>query len=64
MKAEYILPTLIGELLNEKKVNVQVLPTKDKWFGVTNAEDKAFVVESLKELIKNVVDKEDLFSEL
>lgn len=34
MKAEYLLPTLIGELLREKKCTLKVLETHDKWFGV------------------------------
>ena len=52
MKAEYLLPTLIGELLREKKCTVKVLETHDKWFGVTYKEDKEEVVESFKKLIE------------
>ena len=29
---------------------VEVLPSKDKWFGVTYKEDKPFVVESIQNL--------------
>jgi len=50
-KAEYMLPEVVGALLREKKVSVKVLPTNDKWFGVTYKEDKEKVVQSLKELI-------------
>lgn len=64
LKAEYLLPVLIGNLLAEKKVSVKVLPTEDKWFGVTYAEDRALVVESFKQLIKQGIYKEDLFSDL
>ena len=64
LKAEYLLPILIGELLHEKKVSVKVLETKDKWFGVTYAEDKEFVVESFKKLIQAGVYKEELYSDL
>ncbi len=50
-KAEFLLPTIIGQLLKNKKIEVKVLPTKDKWFGVTYKEDKEKVVNAIKELI-------------
>lgn len=51
LKAEYLLPTIIGDLLQKDKVRVKVLQSKDKWFGVTYKEDKEAVVQSIKELI-------------
>jgi len=50
-KAEYMLPEVVGALLRKKKASVKVLPTNDKWFGVTYKEDKEKVVQSLQELI-------------
>lgn len=35
LKAEYLLPIYIDELLQAGKVSVKVLDTNDKWFGVT-----------------------------
>ncbi len=64
LKAEYLLPIHIGGLLREGKVQVKVLETKDKWFGVTYKEDKALVVDSFKHLIASGVYKEDLYSDL
>ena len=52
MKAEYLLPTIIGDLLKEGKVDVKVLESRDKWFGVTYKEDKEIVVESIRKLIE------------
>lgn len=63
-KSEYLLPILIGKLLEAKKVSVKVLETKDKWFGVTYKEDKPLVVESFRKLIEQGVYKEDLYSDL
>ena len=60
--AEYLLPTIIGDLLSQGKVTVRVLPTHDKWFGVTYKEDKASVTESFRDLIQKGVYKEKLFS--
>lgn len=64
LKAEYLLPIYIGQLLRENKVSVKVLKTEDTWFGVTYQEDKDFVVESFKQLIADGVYKADLFSDL
>ena len=60
-KSEYLLPTIIGSLLDDKKVNVKVLPTEDTWFGVTFKEDKDFVKESFKKLIADGVYSENLY---
>ena len=51
LKTEYLLPTIIGGLLKESKVEVKVLKSQDKWFGVTYKEDKESVVQAIKELI-------------
>ena len=64
LKAEYLLPGHIGDLLKAGKVSVKVLPTPDKWFGVTYAEDKPLVVASFKELIDAGEYNADLFSDL
>lgn len=64
LKAEFLLPIFIGELLEEGKVSVTVLPTKDAWFGVTYQEDKPLVEKSFAELLQKGVYKDDLFSDL
>ena len=64
LKAEYLLPIYIDELLHADKVSVKVLPTHDKWFGVTYAADKASVTESFRQLIQAGVYKDDLYSDL
>ena len=61
-KAEYLLPIYIGQLLREQRVTVQVLETKDKWFGVTYREDKPAVVESFRHLIADGVYSAPLFA--
>lgn len=50
IKKEYLLPTVVGNLLAEEKISVKVLPTNDKWFGVTYAEDKEVVVNAFKQM--------------
>ncbi|MBQ7341284.1 MAG: NTP transferase domain-containing protein [Oscillospiraceae bacterium] len=50
IKAEFYLPLLVSDLLQEKKATVKVLRTPAKWFGVTYAADKPQVVAALKEM--------------
>ena len=64
LKAEYLLPIHIGQLLSKDEVSVKVLPTNDKWFGVTYREDKEYVIESFAKLIADGVYSEDLFADL
>lgn len=64
LKAEYLLPTYIGQLLRDGKVTVKMLETTDKWFGVTYKEDQPAVVESFKKLIADGVYQENLFADI
>lgn len=53
IKSEFLLPTIVDQLIKSGDANVSVLETTDKWFGVTYKEDKPVVVESIKKLIAN-----------
>lgn len=64
MKAEYLLPILIGALLRANKCTVKVLETDDKWFGVTYKEDKPIVMRSFRELIHEGVYERSLYEDL
>ncbi len=59
--SEYLLPTIIGELLSEKKAEVLVLESHDKWFGVTYQADKPIVVAEIRNLVRQGVYPERLF---
>ena len=50
MKCEYYLPSVVSDLLAEKKATVTVLTSSDKWYGVTYKEDKPFVQAAIKGL--------------
>ena len=54
-KAEYLLPTIVGDLLADKKALVSVLPTNDRWFGVTYQEDVDGVKKSIADLVEQGV---------
>ena len=36
---EYVLPEMIGEFIEENKADVTIIPTNDKWIGITYKED-------------------------
>lgn len=63
-KAEYLLPTLIGSLLRQGRCTVKVLPTDDKWFGVTYKEDKPAVVQSFRTLIEQGEYRPNLYEDI
>ena len=50
VKAECLLPVMVGEELKAGRMTVSVLSSKDKWFGMTYHEDRALVAEDLKKL--------------
>ena len=64
LKAEYLIPIFIGELLSEGKMSVKVLKTNDTWYGMTYHEDVAAVKDSFKKMLENDVYEADLFSDL
>ena len=49
-KAEYFLPFVVDELLQENKATAKVLPTPDVWHGVTYKEDKPQVMAAIGKL--------------
>lgn len=61
LKAEYLLPSIIGSLVQKGRARVRVLETRDKWFGVTYKEDKEAVVAAIRKLIADGVYKERLY---
>ena len=50
VKAECLLPVMVGEELKAGRMTVSVLSSRDKWFGMTYHEDRALVAEDLKKL--------------
>lgn len=51
-KAEYFLPMVVEQLIQENKARVRVLVSEDKWYGVTYREDKPTVVAAIAEKTK------------
>ena len=55
LKAEFLLPTIIDKLIKNGEAECTLLESRDRWFGVTYAEDKATVCESIAKLISDGV---------
>ena len=55
LKAEYLIPIFIGELLKQGKMSVKVLKTDDTWYGMTYHEDVAAVKDSFKKMLEKGV---------
>ena len=53
LKSEFLIPAVVHDLIENRIEKVQVLKTQSTWFGVTFAEDKSFVKNQIKELIKS-----------
>ena len=64
LKAEYLIPIFIGELLEQGKMSVKVLKTNDTWYGMTYHEDVAAVKDNFKKMLEKGVYKADLFADL
>ena len=60
-KSEFLIPTVVDELVSEGKASLKLLSTPSVWFGVTYKEDKPGVVASLKKLVEKGEYKEGLY---
>lgn len=61
LKAEFLIPSVVDELVHEGKANLKILSTNSVWFGVTYKEDKPAVVKSLEDLVAKGVYKKGLY---
>ena len=61
LKSEFLIPSVVNDLIEKNIEKVQVLKTKSTWFGVTYIEDKPFVKNQIKELIQTGIYPEKLF---
>ena len=61
LKSEFLIPTVVDELVQEGKASLKLLSTDSVWFGVTYKEDKPGVVKALKALVDKGEYKEGLY---
>ena len=53
LKAECLLPNMVGDLLKKGQLSVSVLHSADRWFGMTYHEDRQAVAQELARLHEN-----------
>jgi hypothetical protein len=53
LKAEFFIPTVVNELVQEVKARVKVLPTKSRWYGVTYQDDKDRVKNAIAAMVED-----------
>lgn len=62
LKAECYIPDFIEQMTSTNRGTVEVLSSKDSWFGVTYQEDRPAVVKKLGELVEAGVYPKSLWS--
>lgn len=62
LKAEYFIPLVVNQLVQENKATCEVLDTPDQWFGVTYAADRPDVVAKINALVSAGEYPQKLFS--
>ena len=47
---EYLLPDVLDKMMKEKNIEIKIIPTNAKWYGVTYREDTATVKKALEKM--------------
>ena len=50
---EFYLPSVVSELIKEKKASVKLISTDEKWYGITYKKDKSEVALALEKMVDN-----------
>jgi NDP-sugar pyrophosphorylase family protein len=63
LKSEFFLPSVAMELLSKGKARVRVLPTSERWVGVTHREDLEMVRAHIAGLIEQGIYRSELWND-
>jgi hypothetical protein len=55
LKSELDIPTSLDIFIKKGDITIKILQSNERWFGVTYREDKPFVVESIRKMIRKGV---------
>lgn len=61
MTAEYLIPEEVNKYLRNNIVNVKVIKTTSKWYGITYKEDLQLIKDEIKKLINDGIYPENLW---
>jgi hypothetical protein len=62
-KAEFLIPEAVGSLVRQNRARVKVLPTQERWFGITYPQDRLRVREAILDLVRERVYPANLWPE-
>ena len=60
--AEYYIPDIVTSMIVSNKMDVEVIPTNDNWFGVTYKQDKQMAIDAINKHIASGVYPNKLWS--
>ncbi len=60
-KAEFLIPEVVGRLIRERRARVRILPTRERWFGMTYPEDRPLFRSAILALVEAGVYPRDLW---
>jgi len=60
-KTEFVIPKVINQLISDEKVQVKVIPSQERWFGLTYPEDRAQVKERIDQIVESGAYPESLW---
>ena len=58
---EYVLPEMIGEFIEDNKADVTIIPTNDKWIGITYKEDLIPAQKSFQKMFEDGLYPDDIW---
>jgi len=61
LKSEYLIPSVINDLIQTGQESVHILNSSESWFGVTYKEDKPFVIGEIQKLVDKGIYPNNLF---
>ena len=61
LKSEFLIPSVINDLIQCEREEVHVLRSNSNWFGVTYKEDKPYVMGEIQKLVDGNVYPKKLF---
>lgn len=64
VKAEYFLPSVVDSLISSGKAAVRVLPSEERWYGVTYKEDKPVVKKAISEMVERGIYPANLWEDM
>ena len=61
IKSEFLIPSVINDLIQSRREEVHVMRSNANWFGVTYKEDKPYVMGEILKLVDGNVYPQKLF---